>query len=143
MANRPGSEGSGRAPSGSEPGLIRRHDLVAALDRAAQKRVTIVSAPAGTGKTSLLRAWAAQPGQDCRVAFVTVRPGQHDMQLFWLAVLGAVRSAAGAGDDGARLPPAAPGSSGSAMVDKVLSEFGESGDRFVLVIDDLHELSAP
>jgi len=143
MANRPGSKGSGRAPSGSEPGLIRRHDLVAALDRAAQKRVTIVSAPAGTGKTSLLRAWADRPGQDCRVAFVTVRPGQHDMPLFWLTVLGAVRAAAGSGEDDAQLPAVAPGSSGDAMVDRVLSELGESGARFVLVIDDLHELSSP
>src|ERR1700729_519983 len=143
MTDMPATAGSGRSPGGAEPGLINRRDLVAALNRAAGNRVTIISAPAGTGKTSLLRAWVAQSGQDCRVAFVTVRPGQHDMQLFWLAVLGAVRSAAGAGDDGARLPPAAPGSSGSAMVDKVLSEFGESGDRFVLVIDDLHELSSP
>jgi LuxR family maltose regulon positive regulatory protein len=65
------------------------------------------------------------------------------MQLFWLAVLGAVRAAAGAGEDGARLPPVTPGSSGSAMADKVLSELEESCDRFVLIIDDLHELSSP
>jgi ATP/maltotriose-dependent transcriptional regulator MalT len=31
-----------------------------------------------------------------------------------------------------------PGSSGSAMMDKLLSELEESRDRFVLVIDDLH-----
>jgi LuxR family maltose regulon positive regulatory protein len=143
MTDMPAAAGSGRSPGGAEPGLIRRRGLMAALDRAADKRVTIISAPAGTGKTSLLRAWAGQPGQDRRIAFVTVRPGQHDMQLFWLAVLGAVRAAAGAGEDGARLPPVTPGSSGSAMADKVLSELEESGDRFVLVIDDLHELSSP
>src|ERR1700728_4602306 len=79
-----GKARSGRSPGAAEPGLINRHDLMAALNRAAKKRVTIISAPAGTGKTSLLRAWAEQPGQDCRIAFVTVRPGQHDMQLFWL-----------------------------------------------------------
>jgi LuxR family transcriptional regulator, maltose regulon positive regulatory protein len=135
--------GAGRAPSGAEPGLIRRDALVAALDRAAEKRVTIISAPAGTGKTSLLRAWTDRPDQNCRVAFMTVRPGQHDMQLFWLTVLGAVRAAAGAGEGGAQLPPVAPGSGGSAMVDKVLSELEESCDRFVLVIDDLHELTSP
>jgi LuxR family maltose regulon positive regulatory protein len=123
--------------------MIRRHDLVAALDRAARKRVTIISAPAGSGKTSLLRAWADRPGRDRRIAFVTVRPGQHDMQLFWLALLGAVRVAAGKTEDNTQLPPATPGPSGSAMVDKVLSELGESCDRFVLVIDDLHELSSP
>src|SRR3984957_12113820 len=135
--------GSGRAAGGAEPGLIHRHDLIAALSRAAQKRVTIIAAPAGSGKTSLLRAWAAQPGRDGRIAFVTVRPGQRDMQLFWLTVLGAVRAQAGTGEGGAQLPPATPGSGGSALVGKVLSELEEFGDGFVLVIDDLHELSAP
>src|ERR1700733_1191615 len=142
MADLPAAAGSGRAPGGAEPGLIRRHHLVAALDRAARKPVTIISAPAGTGKTSLLRAWANQPRQAGRIAFMTVRPGQHDMQLFWLTMLGAVRAAAGTGEGGAQLPPA-PGSGGGAMVDKVLAELEESCDRFVLVIDDLHELSAP
>jgi LuxR family maltose regulon positive regulatory protein len=143
MTDMPAAAGSGRAPGRAEPGLIHRHDLMAALNRAAQKRVTIISAPAGTGKTSLLRAWADQPGRDCRIAFMTVRLGQHDMQLFWLTMLGAVRAAAGTGEVGAQLPLVAPGSSGSAMVDKVLSELEESCDRFVLVIDDLHELSSP
>src|ERR1700721_790101 len=134
MTDMPAAAGLGRTPGGAEPGLIHRHDLMAALNQAAQKRVTIISAPAGTGKTSLLRAWADQPGQDCRIAFVTVRPGQHDMQLFWLTMLGAVRAAAGSGDGGAPLPPATPGSSGSALVGKVLSELEESRERFVLVI---------
>jgi LuxR family maltose regulon positive regulatory protein len=116
---------------------------MAALNRAALKRVTIISAPAGTGKTSLLRVWADQPGQNCRIAFTTVRPGQHDMQLFWLTVLGAVRAAAGTGEDDARLPPVTPGLSGAAMVGKVLSELEKSHDPVVLVIDDLHELSSP
>jgi LuxR family maltose regulon positive regulatory protein len=143
MTDMPAGAGSGRPPGGAEPGLIHRRDLMAALNRAAQKRVTIISAPAGTGKTSLLRVWAAQPGQDCRIAFMTVRPGQHDMQLFWLTMLGAIRAAAGTGEGGVRLPPVTPGSSGSDMMDKVLSELGESRDPFVLVIDDVHELSSP
>jgi LuxR family transcriptional regulator, maltose regulon positive regulatory protein len=143
MTDIPAAAGSGRAPGRAEPGLIRRHDLVGALNQAVQKQVTIISAPAGSGKTSLLRAWADQPGQDCRIAFMTVRPGQHDMQLFWLTMLGAVRAAAGTGEGGAQLPPVTPGASRSAMVDKVLSELEESCDHFVLVIDDLHELSSP
>src|SRR5271170_4682799 len=142
MTDMPAAAGSGRAPGRAEPGLIHRHDLMAALNRAAQNRVTIISAPAGTGKTSLLRAWADQPGQGRRIAFMTVRPGQHDMQLFWLTVLGAVRAAAGT-DGGAQLPAVTPGSSGSAMLEKVLSELEESCDRLVVVIDDLQELSSP
>jgi LuxR family maltose regulon positive regulatory protein len=143
MSDMPAGAGSSRASSEAGPGLIRRHELLTALDQAVQKQVTIVSAPAGTGKTSLLRAWADRAAQQRSIAFVTVRPGQHDTQLFWLTVLGAIRAATGTGDGGGQLPPVAPDSGGSAMVDKVLSELRESSDRVVLVIDDLHELSSP
>ena len=116
------------------PGLIDRHDLVAALDRAAEKKVTVISAPAGSGKTSLLRLWCDSRARDRRVAFLSVRPGQDDAQLFWLTLLGAVR--------GTEPPPAAPAFDGQAMVDKVRSEIGAAGKPFVLVIDDLHELNS-
>ena len=77
------------------PRLIDRDDLLAALDRAAARKVTIISAPAGSGKTSLLRAWADRPGQPHRLAVTQVQRDQHDAQLFWLALLDAVRQAIG------------------------------------------------
>jgi LuxR family maltose regulon positive regulatory protein len=77
-----------RARAGSRQ-MIAGYDLVAALDRPAGNQVTIISAPAGSGKTSLLRAWTHRRGREGRVAFLSVRPGQHDAQLFWLALLGA------------------------------------------------------
>src|SRR5437667_1467626 len=132
------SAAGGRAAGAARSGLIDRHDLVAALDHAAGKTVTIISAPAGSGKTSLLRAWADRSGQDRRIALMPVQPGQPDAQLFWLALLGAVRAATG----GAEPPPAAPGFNGQAMVDKVRSELAASGGPVVLIIDDLHELGS-
>jgi LuxR family maltose regulon positive regulatory protein len=126
---------------GARSGLIDRPDLIAALDRAAEKKVTVISAPAGSGKTSLLRLWAGRRGQDRRIAFVSVRPGQHDAQLFWLTLLAAVRDALGT-DRGAEPPPATPGFNGPAMVDRVLAEIGTTGDPVVLVIDDVHELDS-
>ncbi|MFE2062607.1 AAA family ATPase [Streptomyces sp. NPDC059467] len=123
------------------PGLIDRRALLAALDHAAEKQVTMISAPAGSGKTSLLRAWADRPGPDRRIAFTSVRPSQHDAQLFWLALLGAVRAAAGTDGD-AEPPPVTPGSGGAAVRDKVLSELTAVRGPFFLVIDDLHELTS-
>jgi hypothetical protein len=97
------------------------------LDRATGTRVTVISAPAGSRKTSLLPAWAGRPGQDRRIAFMSVKPGQHDAQLSWLAPLSAVRAAAG----DAEPLPAALQFNGQAMVDKVPSELAAPGGPFV------------
>jgi LuxR family transcriptional regulator, maltose regulon positive regulatory protein len=153
MSDTLAAEGASRAPGSVQPGLINRRELVDALTGAARKPVTIISAPPGSGKTSLLKAWAGEPGRDGRIAFLTVRPGQHDAQRFWLALLGAIRTATG---DTEALPDI-PGFNGPAMVERVLSELaavdgraagGRAADGpagsgpFVLIIDDLHELAS-
>ncbi|MGW6194569.1 LuxR C-terminal-related transcriptional regulator [Kribbella sp. NPDC055110] len=117
---------------GASPrGLIDRHDLIAALDHAATRQVTIVSAPAGSGKTSLLRSWSEYTGS--RTAYLSIRPDQYDAQLFWLALLEVVRGST---------PPPPPGVRGPVTVDGVRSALAAAGDGFVLIIDDLHELNS-
>jgi LuxR family maltose regulon positive regulatory protein len=124
------------------PRLIDRGDLVVALDRAATRKVTIISAPAGSGKTSLLRAWAGRPGQPRPLALVQVQRDQQDAQQFWLALLGVVRHATGT-NGGAELPAATPDFNAPAMVDRVLSELADARSGVTLVIEDLHELTSP
>jgi len=126
----------------TKPRLIGRGDLLAALDRAVAKKVTIISAPAGSGKTSLLRAWADRPGQPYRLAVMQVQRDQHDAQQFWLALLSAVRQAS-APASRPEPPAATPDFNGRAMVDRVLSELADLRGLLILVIDDLHELISP
>jgi LuxR family maltose regulon positive regulatory protein len=125
----------------AKPRLIGRGDLLAALDHAVAGKVTIISAPAGSGKTSLLRAWADRPGRPHRLAVVQVQRDQRDAQQFWLALLGAVRQASGTTRD--QPPTGTPDFDGRAMVDRVLSELAEARGDITLVIDDLHELTSP
>ena len=53
--------------------------------------MTVCRAPAGGGKTSLVRSWIAEAGLDESAAWVTVEREEHDPQRFWLSVLRAVR----------------------------------------------------
>ena len=124
------------------PRLVDRGELLAALDRAAAGKVTILSAPAGSGKTSLLRAWANRSGQPHGLAVLQVQRDQHDAQQFWLALLDAVRQATGA-DSGAEPSAGTPDFNAPAMAGRVLSELADTRDGITLVIDDLHELHSP
>jgi LuxR family transcriptional regulator, maltose regulon positive regulatory protein len=120
-------------------GLLDREDLLEMLDRAVTKRVTVVSAPAGSGKTSLLRAWARRSTSCRRVAFVSVDLAHQDAQRFWSAVLDAIRRPTAS--VGAETRPAATASlDADELVDRVLSELAEQVEPVVLVIDDVHEL---
>jgi LuxR family maltose regulon positive regulatory protein len=123
------------------PRLIGRGDLLAALDRAVERKVTIISAPAGSGKTSLLRTWAGRPDQPYRLAMMQVQHDQQDAQQFWLGLLGAVRQACAVASR-AESPAPTPEFNGPAMVGRVLSELAGHRGRVMLVIDDLHELNS-
>ena len=129
-------------PSPAPPRLIVRAELLAFLDRAAEAKVTLVSGPAGSGKTSLLRAWADGPGQPDRLAVVQVRRDQQDSQQFWLAVLSAIRQGSGTPGDGEPLA-ATPDFNQAAIAGRVLSELAGDSHRTFLIIDDLHELTSP
>jgi LuxR family maltose regulon positive regulatory protein len=104
-------------------------------------RVTVVSAPAGSGKTVLLRSWIAEASLGDRAAWVPVGRGEGDPQRFWLSVLGALRRTA-PGSALVRPLTAAPNLDGWAMVERLLKDLAALEDRLWLVVDDVHELGS-
>ena len=102
-------------------------------------RVTVVSAPAGTGKTVLLRSWIGATGLARRAAWVPVGRDERDPRRFWVSVVGGLRHTA-AGSELVREPTAAPDQDGWGRVERLLKDLARLPDRVWLVIDDVHEL---
>jgi len=118
-------------------GIVSRPRLLERIGASA--RVTVVSAPPGSGKTVLLRSWISQAAAADSNAWVTVRRGEQDPQQFWLSVLCALRQTA---PGLALVQPltAAPDLDGWAITERLLKDLAPLQDRIYLVIDDLHEL---
>ena len=76
----------------TSPGtLIRRPRLSALLDESLKYPLTLISAPAGFGKTTLLSTWAQfLPATQAHVAWLSLDEEENDPQLFWTYVLSAL-----------------------------------------------------
>ena len=122
---------------GDAGGTVARPALFERL--AGPARVTVVSAPAGSGKTVLLRSWIAGAGLAGRAAWVAAGREERDPQRFWLSVLGALRQT-GPGAGLVRAVSAAPGLDGWALAEGLLSDLAPLEERLWLVVDDVHEL---
>jgi len=120
-------------------GMVARPGLFGRLGGPA--RVTVVSAPAGSGKTVLLRSWIAEAGLAGRAAWVAAGREERDPQRFWLSVAGAFR-ATGPGAGLVRAVTGAPELDGWALAERLLSDLAPLADRLWLVVDDVHELGA-
>ena len=123
------------APGAS--GVVVRPGLFARLGGSAQ--VAVISAPAGSGKTVLLRSWIDEEALAERAAYVLVGRDERDPRQFWLAVVAALRRTV---PGSALLQPvtAAPDLDGGAIVERLLTDLASLREPVWLVLDDLHEL---
>jgi LuxR family transcriptional regulator, maltose regulon positive regulatory protein len=106
---------------------------------AASARVSVVSAPPGSGKTVLLRSWISRAGVAGRAAWVPAGRGERDPQRFWLSVTGALRQTA-AGSALVRELTAAPDLDGWVITERLLADLAPLDHRLWLVVDDVQEL---
>jgi LuxR family transcriptional regulator, maltose regulon positive regulatory protein len=110
--------------------LLDRERLRNLLDEAVTRQVTVICAPAGSGKTSLLRTWIKHAGSTYRIVFISPR-GEDDEQGLWLSLLAQLQCERGT---------PTPKFDGAAMVNRVVSELSEHDAPTILIVDDAHEL---
>ncbi len=119
--------------------LVTRPRLSERLGRGAAAKLTLISAPAGFGKTTLLSAWLATAGGRNRsVAWLSLEESDRDPAAFWTYVINALqRVVPGVGDSALPLlqsaqPPI------EALLTTVINELSAAPDEVDLVLDDFH-----
>jgi LuxR family maltose regulon positive regulatory protein len=115
--------------------LVVRPRLFDFLDRGVEGPLTLVCAPAGSGKTALLSSWLADRPRD-NVAWLSLRPGRGEA-AFWAEWLEAVRRVVPRRSLLARLAPPRVATPPRFVV-QLLNGFAELNEPLVVVVDDFH-----
>ena len=114
------------------------------LSRGSQARLTLISAPAGFGKTTLLTAWlAAAAREDRTVAWLSLDEGDRQPATFWTYVITALQvPVPGLGADVLPLLQSAQPPIETVLV-AVLNELAGTPNEVHLVLDDYHLVDGP
>jgi LuxR family maltose regulon positive regulatory protein len=122
-------------------GFLARPRLLERLTEGTTRELTLVCAPAGFGKTSLLGDWARLARRP--VAWLSLDGGDNDPARFWRYVAAAldeprpgVRERVGALFQGGQ-PPL------EVVLTVLINELAEAPETAVLVLDDYHLVEAP
>ena len=119
--------------------LLHRSHLLEVLEQSRLVPLTLLSAGAGFGKTTLLSAWASQ--STSRVAWVTLDDQDDDLARFWAYVIAALQhsgSPVGEATLAMLHSPQSPGLRGA--LTPLINELAALGQETALILDDYHAI---
>jgi LuxR family maltose regulon positive regulatory protein len=135
------------------PNLVPRPRLLGKLSAGVTGALTLISAPAGYGKTTLITEWLANEDNQIQhsasairhqVAWLSLDPSDDDPARFWPYFLTALNTIQEGLTDEAlslfnsiQLPPIEP------LLTILINDLSFFSQDFVLVLDDLHVITAP
>src|SRR6266516_759481 len=109
--------------------LLQRSHLLTVLDQSRSFPLTLLSASAGFGKTTLLSTWASQ--STSQVAWLTLDEQDNDPTRFWAYVIAALRHS------GSPVGEATPALLTSALT-ALINELAALAQDTALILDDYH-----
>lgn len=130
-------------PPRIRPGHVPRGELIERLRHGLHRRLNLVAAPAGWGKTTLLAEWLTVE-DEVTFAWLSLDEGDNDPARFWTYFSAALRKA------GVDVPPAfeaavaAPGTAvGDTALPVLVNALVGADQEHVFVLDDYHLISEP
>jgi LuxR family maltose regulon positive regulatory protein len=122
--------------------LVSRPRLSDQIGRAASATLTLVSAPAGFGKTTVMAELASR-SDGAAIAWLSLDAGDNDPVTFWTYVIEAIDRAAPGLVTGARSSLTGAQISVDAVVTMLLNGLAAAHADVVLVLDDFHVIESP
>src|SRR6202165_3435336 len=123
------------------PNVVSRPRLLERLNAGLHRKLTLIAAPAGFGKTTLVSEWVE--GIDRPTAWLSLDEGENDPARFLAYLVAALQTIAatlGEGVLGVLQSPQPPPP--EAILTALLNEITTLPDHFVLVLDDYHVIDA-
>lgn len=126
----------------SDPRAVTRDRLRERLDRDGPKRLNLVIAPAGFGKTTLVSQWCASTGAP--TAWLSLDEHDDEPRRFWQYVVGALEYAGLPGmSECHRILSQQGGEDLTALITAVINELSRDEGEWTLVLDDYHFIQDP
>jgi LuxR family maltose regulon positive regulatory protein len=124
----------------ARPSLVARPRLAERLEEGLKRKLTLVSAPAGFGKTTLLSVWVSERSGGRTLAWLSLDSGDNDPARFWRYFVTAIdQLQPGSVETALALlgsPPQAPPI--EAVLTTLLNELADLEADAVLILDDYH-----
>lgn len=128
-------------PPRVQSSAIQREDLLERLDITLEKKLTLITAPTGFGKTTLVSMWIAD--RDFASAWVTLDEHDNDPARFWTYVISALRtfdSALGKSTLSALSAPQIPAF--QTLLTPLINDLTRLAEPCVLVLEGYHSITS-
>ncbi|MCP4539713.1 MAG: hypothetical protein GY832_21455 [Chloroflexi bacterium] len=133
------------------PELVPRPRLIERLNTGATRKLTLVSAPAGFGKTTLLSEWTHRRGEvtlpvpaPLQVAWLSLDQGDNDLNCFLTYCVAALQTIKDNVGQGVLAGLQSSGAVNTELVlTTLLNEIAGLKDDFTLLLDDYHVIESP
>jgi LuxR family transcriptional regulator, maltose regulon positive regulatory protein len=123
-----------------QPGMLRRSRLLEIVDGDAGAALTVVNAPVGYGKTTLLRLWCIERRE--AVIWMTLDPADDDPVRLWTHLATAVERLGEGLGSRALMCLGVRGAPVEAAVDELMNGLVAYGRPVAIVLDDLHAVGS-
>ena len=125
-------------------GLVARPRLIERMNRGAESKLTLISAPAGFGKTTLLAEWlAAAPPDGRSVAWLSLDLADNEAAPFWTYLIAALQTVVpGIGARALSLLQVPQPPPIETILATLLNELGAVPNEVVLALDDYHVIDS-